>query len=65
MEASLKIFFEGCGVRQQKLAFTVPAAESGDAFVPYIGNGLADILSEHHSIKESVLSRHLLRLGTK
>ncbi|WP_066577265.1 ISNCY family transposase [Burkholderia sp. ABCPW 14] len=28
--------------------FAVPAAESGSAFVPYIGNGLADILCEHH-----------------
>ncbi|MEJ2767699.1 hypothetical protein IHE30_03425 [Mycetohabitans sp. B46] len=28
--------------------FAVPAAEPGSAFVPYIGNGLADMLSEHH-----------------
>ena len=28
--------------------FGVPAAEPGSAFVPYIGSGLADILSEQH-----------------
>ena len=28
--------------------FTVPAAEPGSAFVPFIGPGLADILCEHH-----------------
>ena len=28
--------------------FTVPAAEAGTAFVPFIGPGLADILCEHH-----------------
>ena len=28
--------------------FAVPAAESGTAFVPFIGPGLADILCEHH-----------------
>lgn len=26
----------------------MPAAEPGSAFVPYIGNGLMDILCEHH-----------------
>ena len=28
--------------------FAVPAAESGTAFVPFLGPGLADILCEHH-----------------
>ena len=28
--------------------FSVPAAEPGSAFVPFIGPGLADILCEHH-----------------
>ncbi len=28
--------------------FTVPAAEPGSAFVPFIGPGLADIVCEHH-----------------
>ena len=28
--------------------FAVPAAETGSAFVPFIGSGLADILCEHH-----------------
>ena len=28
--------------------FAVPAAESGTAFVPFIGPGLADIVCEHH-----------------
>ncbi len=28
--------------------FSVPAAESGTAFVPFIGPELADILCEHH-----------------
>ena len=28
--------------------FAVPAAESGTAFVPFIGPGLADVLCEHH-----------------
>ena len=28
--------------------FAVPAAETGSAFVPFIGSGLADVLCEHH-----------------
>ena len=28
--------------------FAVPAAETGSAFVPFIGPGLADVLCEHH-----------------
>ena len=28
--------------------FAVPAAESGTAFVPFLGPGLTDILCEHH-----------------
>lgn len=28
--------------------FTVPAAEPGTAFVPFLGPGLADVLCEHH-----------------
>ena len=28
--------------------FAVPAAETGSAFVPFIGSGLADALCEHH-----------------
>ena len=28
--------------------FTVPAAEPGSAFVPFIGPALADVLYEHH-----------------
>ena len=28
--------------------FAVPAAETGRAFVPFIGSGLADVLCEHH-----------------
>ena len=28
--------------------FAVPAAESGTAFVPFIGPALADVLCEHH-----------------
>ena len=28
--------------------FSVPAAESGSAFVPFIGPGLADLMCEHH-----------------
>ena len=35
--------------------FAVPAAETGSAFVPFIGSGLADALCEHH---ERTVARH-------
>lgn len=40
--------------------FAVPAAELGRAFVPYIGNGLADILYEHHDYLSATLQRPYL-----
>ena len=40
--------------------FAVPAAETGSAFVPFIGSGLADALCEHH--ERTVRPRQLREL---
>lgn len=42
------VYLEQVYLPRHNAEFAVPAAESGSAFVAYIGNALADILCEHH-----------------